>query len=312
MLLPTSDDYIDFIFKDYEYYDSLFTLCLPSKRVINLFADKRKTYTFAQNNGIPHPKSWFPTSYEDVCRISELVDYPIVVKPAVMYSFHELFRKKAFLCECKDDLLQRVLMIAESFPIDQLILQEFLSGGPKQLFSYGVLAMNGEPVVSITANRIRQNPMDFGNSTTFAISCEIPEIEKTARRILQLTNYTGLAEVEFMYDKGQYKFLEINTRAWKWHSISTGRGFGFLSKWVEYINGSNIVKSECTTETVAWVERLTDYTVSIKSLFRNQLKLREIIASYCQHKVSAVWSIKDPLPALMYVIMSPILYFKRH
>ena len=74
MLLPTSDDYIDFIYKDYDKYDSLFTLCLPSKRVINLFADKRKTYTFAQNNGIPHPRSWFPTSYEDVCQISEVVE----------------------------------------------------------------------------------------------------------------------------------------------------------------------------------------------------------------------------------------------
>ena len=312
LLLPTSDEYIDFIYKDYDKYDSLFTLCLPSKSVINLFADKRKTYSFAQDNGIPHPKSWFPTSYEDVCRIAEIVEYPIVVKPAVMYSFHEIFRKKAFLCESRDNLLQRVKLIAESFPVDQLILQEFLSGGPKQLYSYGVLAMNGETLVSITANRIRQNPMDFGNSTTFAISCEIPEIEETAKRILQLTDYSGLAEVEFMYDKGQYKFLEINTRAWKWHSISTGRGFGFLSEWIDYINGAYSVKNECNKEMVAWVERLTDYTVSIKSIFRKRLKLKDIIASYCQRKVSAVWSIKDPLPALMYLIMSPILYIKRY
>lgn len=313
LLFPTADQYVEFLTDNIDALTGHFVLGIPQKENVELFGNKRNTYLFASETGIPHPKSWYPDRIEDIEVIAQEATFPLIVKPAVMYSFHQLFGKKAFRCNDKETLKARCKDISEKIPVSSLIIQEFLSGGAKCLYSFGAFAVNGEPKAWVTANRIRQNPMDFGNSTTFAVTCQIPELEKIARKILQETQYTGLAEVEFMYDEPtkSFKFLEINTRAWKWHSISTGLGFGFLSEMIKFLNGQKGDFKESGTS-IAWVERLTDFTIIAKEALKGKMDLFKAVRSYRQKKVSAVWSWRDPFPALMYVILSPFLFFKRY
>ena len=313
LLLPTADQYVEYIAANQEALASHFVLGIPQSENVELFGDKRKTYKFATDIGIPHPQSWFPDSLEDVDIIASKATFPLVVKPAVMYSFHRIFGKKAFRCNNIEELRSRCEAIQERMPLSSVVVQEFLSGGAKTLYSFGTFAVEGEPKAWVEANRIRQNPMDFGNSTTFAVTCYISEIEECARKILRETHYTGLAEVEFMYDESCkcYKFLEINTRAWKWHSISIGLGFGFLSEMIYYLNHQPGTFRE-NSQSVAWVERLTDFAIIAKETLKGRMNLFQAVKSYRQKKVSAVWSWKDPLPALMYLILSPVLYIKRH
>jgi predicted ATP-grasp superfamily ATP-dependent carboligase len=230
-----------------------------------------------------------------------------------MHTFHKMFGKKAYRCDNADELIALCERIGTKFPIDGLVVQEFLPGGAESLYSYAATVIKGEPIAWIMANRIRQNPMDFGNSTTFAVTCDIPEIEASARRILKEVDYEGLAEVEFMFDDkaGTYKFLEINTRAWKWHSISMGLGYGFFSELLHYYNGEP-GDFKAGYRKIAWVERLTDYVVSLKAILTGRLTLGGVLRTHFQKKVSAVWSWKDPLPALMYILQSPVLFVKRH
>lgn len=313
LLFPTADDYVEFLAANFKELSMHFVLGIPNPEIVALFGDKRKTYQFAEQAGIPHPKSCYPDTLDDVEHMADKITYPIVIKPAVMYSFHKMFGKKAFRCDSKEELVNRCKEISRKMPINSLVIQEFLSGGAKSLFSYGAFAVNGEPKAWVMANRIRQNPMDFGNSTTFAVTCDIPAIEQSARRILKDTKYTGLAEVEYMYDdkSDTYKFLEINTRAWKWHSVSMGLGFGFLSEMIYYLNGER-GNFHLSTKETGWVERLTDYTIIAKETIKGRMNLSDALKTYCQQKVSAVWSWKDPLPALMYLVLSPVLYFKRY
>ena len=313
LLFPTADEYVEFLDKNRDYLSKHFVLGISQKDVIKLFGDKRNTYQFASKIGIPHPKSWYPESLDDVAIIVQEATFPLVVKPAVMYSFHQMFGKKAFRCDDKESLMAKCEEIGKKIPLSSIIIQEFLAGGAKSLYSFGAFAVDGEPKAWVMANRIRQNPMDFGNSTTFAVTCQIPELEESARKILKETHYTGLAEVEFMYDEPtkSFKFLEVNTRAWKWHSISTGLGFGFLS---ELIKHENKQAGDFKTSSVkmAWVERLTDYTIILKESLKGRMSLWQALKTYRQKKVSAVWSWRDPLPALMYLLLSPVLFIKRY
>lgn len=313
LLFPTSDEYIEYMTENYDELSGKYVLGIPKPACVEIFADKRKTYQFAERMDIPHPRSWYPDSLDEVRQISRKTDYPLVVKPAVMYSFHKTFGKKAYRCDNAEELVSLCERISKQYPISGLVIQDFLPGGSEVLYSFGAMVRNGEPLAWVMANRIRQNPMDFGNSTTFAVTCDIPEMEMYARKILQEVSYDGLAEVEFMYDekKHDYLFLEINTRAWKWHSISMGLGFGFLSEMIHSYNGEH-GDFRAGFKRIAWVERLTDVAVSLKSILKGRLKPGGVLRSYCQKKVSAVWSWKDPLPALMYILQSPILYIKRH
>lgn len=163
MLFPTTDDYVDYLAEHYNELSKHFYVAIPNPETVALFGDKRITYQFAEKKGIAHPQSWYPESLKDVEEIAKQTSYPIVVKPAVMYSFHKLFGKKAFRCNTKDELIRKCEEINEKMPISAIVIQEFLAGGAKTLYSYGAFAVDGEPKAWIMANRIRQNPMDFGN-----------------------------------------------------------------------------------------------------------------------------------------------------
>lgn len=313
LLFPTADQYVEFLANNQKTLSGHFALGIPHKEIVELFGDKRNTYKFASKIGVPHPKSWYPDSIDDVEKIAQEAIFPLVIKPAVMYSFHGLFGKKAFRCDDKESLIAKCEAISKKTPLSSLIIQEFLSGGAKSLYSFGAFAVDGEPKAWIMVNRIRQNPMDFGNSTTFAVTCQIPELEESARKILGETRYTGLAEVEFMYDEPtkRFKFLEVNTRAWKWHSISNGLDFGFLSEMIKYMN-HQAGDFKLSTKQMAWVERLTDFAIIIKESAKGRMNLWKSLNTYRQNKVSAVWSWNDPMPALVYIVLSPILFIKRY
>lgn len=314
LLFPTNDESIEFLCMYYAEFQKCFYLGIPSPDIVELFADKRNTYLFSIRNKIPCPKTWCLKDVGDVEKYRGEFNFPVIVKPAVMYAFHDLFGKKAYKCDSYEELLETLQRIVLRFPIELLMVQEFLHGGPKNLYSYGCCAVNGKPKVALIANRIRQNPYVFGNSTTFAVTKYVENIETIAEKILSATSYTGLAEIEFMYDEDtkEYKFLEINTRAWKWHGISNNFGFGFLSEYIKYLNGIVSDVNVDYSQPRAWVERITDFAVSLKAVSKGMLSINEIYQSYKLRKTSAVWSSKDIFPALMYLFMSPILFFKRH
>ena len=314
LIFPTNDEAVEFLSDHYATLNEQFALGIPNPELVTLFNDKRKAYQYVTAKGIPCPQCWYPNTLEDVAKLAPQLAYPVVVKPAIMYSFYATFGKKAYRCDNAEQLLSIFNRIQEAnYPIETILIQEFLSGGPQYLYSYGVFAADGQSKAALMANRIRQNPMDFGNSTTFAMTCEIPQIEDQSKKLLQMVRYFGLGEVEWMYDPNtkEYKFLEINTRAWKWHTISNQLGFSFIGAMIDYYNGVT-TEHPTATQTVGWVERLTDWTVSAKEIFRGRMKVSTIKNSYKLPKENAVWQWSDPLPGIMYIVMAPILYIKRH
>lgn len=314
LIFPTNDEAVEFLSDHYAALCEQFVMGIPNPEIVALFNDKRKAYQYVTAQDIPCPQCWYPNNLEEVERLAPELVYPVVVKPAIMYSFHATFGKKAYRCDNADQLLSIFNRIKEAnYPIETILIQEFLSGGPQYLYSYGVFAANGQSKAALMANRIRQNPMDFGNSTTFAKICHIPQIEEQSVKLLQLVNYFGLGEVEWMYDpqSGTYKFLEINTRAWKWHTISNQLGFSFIGAMIDYYNGKDSAPIQ-TQEVVGWVEHLTDWTVVAKEWLKGRMRLNDVCQTYKMPKENAVWQWSDPLPGIMYILMAPILYIKRH
>jgi predicted ATP-grasp superfamily ATP-dependent carboligase len=141
----------------------------------------------------------------------------------------------------------------------------------------------------------------------------IPELDKLAIKMLKGINYTGISEVEFMYDDtaGQYKMLEINPRTWKWHSLANIIGLNLIEQMVKYLDGLTPEPFMNKTENLAWIERLTDMWVFINEFFRGRMSVDEYIKSMRVKKESATWSKHDPWPAIFYILLSPYLFFKR-
>jgi len=313
MLIPTNDKMIDFLEKYRSSLEGVFHVGLPDSKTVEIFYDKQESYRFAKEYGIACPDTHYPQTISDAEHVSGRLAYPVILKPRIMHTFHKKFGVKAYKCDNAGELLEKAKKIDEKFGVDGVVIQEYLDGGAETLYSYGVYAVNGVPVVSLMANRIRQNPMTFGNSTTFAKVCRIPQIKEQAEKILEITGYTGVAEIEFMYDRktDTYKFIEINTRFWKWHTLSNRLGFGFASAWVHSLNSVEVPQPQWN-ENAAWVERLTDSWVISKEVLKGRLKLKQVVESYKADKEYAVFTWQDFAPFIMYLILTPILYFKRH
>ena len=84
-----------------------------------------------------------------------------------------------------------------------------------------------------------------------------------------------------------------------------------LAEWIRCINGLNS-SFYPIVEKKAWADRLTDFTIIIKETLKRRMNPLEAIRSYKIPKTYATWSIKDPLPCIMYILQSPILFIKRY
>ena len=80
---------------------------------------------------------------------------------------------------------------------------------------------------------------------------------------------------------------------------------------IDYYNGV-ATEQPVVKQPVGWVERLTDWIVIAKELLHGRMNWRDVSKTYKTHKENAVWQWTDPLPGIMYVMLSPILYIKRH
>ncbi len=313
LLIATNDSLIDFLSTNYNELSNLYYLSIPSPSVVDICYNKRSTYQKAKDLGIPIPKSYFPDTLSEVEEIGNTIKYPVILKPAIMHTFHKSTGKKVFFCVSKEELISNYNKIITIIPADEVILQEFLSGGAPSLYSFGSFAAKGIVYGSFSANRIRQNPMDFGNSTTYALTVNIPEFENLAVKFLTAIEYFGLSEVEFMQDPktGQYKMLEINPRAWKWHSIANKLNINLLGMMVDYLNDQPVTKSNSHQTGIAWIERITDTVVVAKEIVKGRMNIMDYIKTLRMKKESAVWAWNDLLPAIMYLLLTPYLFIKR-
>ena len=314
ILLATNDDLIGFMARHFEALTERYYLSIPKPEVVDICFNKRKTYRRAQEMGIPIPETHFPDSLEEVRALAPTLQYPVILKPAIMFTFFGATGQKVFFCADEQELIRQYEEILKIIPAEEVIVQQFLHGGAPTLYSFGSFFAGGEVYGSFVANRIRQKPMDFGISTCFARTVLNPEIERQAIDFLRGIDYFGMSEVEFMYDQatGEYRLIEINPRSWKWHSIANKLEIHLLEMMVDYLENKPVARKVNDQADVGWVERLTDTYVVAGELWKRRMTLSEYLRTMRMPKESATWSLRDPLPAIMYVLMSPYLLLKRN
>jgi len=314
LLVATNDNLIGFMAAHYDLLAEKYYLSIPTPTVVDICYNKRLTYQKAMELGIPIPASYFPNTLPELTKLADEIDYPVIIKPAVMHTFHSATGKKVFFCKDKTELILHYQEILKIIPADEVIVQQFLTGGAKQLYSYGSFFAEGQPYGSFVANRIRQKPMDFGISTCFAHTVLNPELEQMAIQFLAAIDYFGMSEVEFMYDEKakEFKLIEINPRTWKWHSLANKLGINLFEMMVNYLEKKPVQAKINDQANVAWVERVTDTYVVLNEILKGRMSLGAYWQTMRMPKESATWSRRDPLPAIMYVLMAPLLWVKRN
>jgi len=313
IIFPTNDQMVGFLADNYNVLSRKYVLSISEKEITDIAFNKRKTYEAAHAAGVPYPVSYYPDSFDELQALESKLIYPVILKPAVMFCFYKKAGKKVFFCDSKESLFENYWKAIQIIAPEEVIIQEMLPGGAPCLYSFASYASKGKVKGSFIANRIRQKPMDFGVATTFARTVVNEKVSLLARKFLEHINYSGLSEVEFMFDVrvNEYKLIEINPRTWKWHTMSNKVGINLIKMLIDDYDGKEISEIENKMENIGWIEQLTDTFVAISEILKGKMKLKEYMSTLKIDKEFATWDKKDPWPAIMYIFLSPYFYFTR-
>ena len=310
IVYPTSDRAVCILSQFKELLSGYYCIPTPNWEITKYAYDKRETQLIAEKLGIPAPRTIFPNSRQDLERVS--LGFPVILKPTIKENFFPKTKRKAIGADNSEELLKAYQYMTSIIPGSEVMIQELIKGGPSNLYSFCSLFSNGQLKARLVARRARQHPMDFGNATTFAVTCDMPELEEFAVRLLGSMNYHGLSEVEFMYDGKDktFKLLEINPRTWGWHTLGARAGVNFSALLFMELSHRPYTSNDFE-KNVKWVRLLTDTAIVISEMYKGRLGLREYIRSLKGKKEYAVCSLRDPLPFIVEVLLAPYFYYKR-
>lgn len=298
VLLPTSDESAALLAKFRDPLSRRFRVSTPAWDVLRWAYDKRLTYQLATEQEVQCPSTFYPANEDDL-RMAAL-EFPIILKPATHTVMNRFTSDKAWPAANREMLLSRYREACELIPPEEIIVQERIPGGGESQFSFAALCQEGEPIASLTARRTRQFPIDFGYSSSFVETLEVPEIEAPSRRLLAAMRYTGLVEVEYKRDprNGRYKLLDINPRLWTWATLGACAGVDFPYLLWRMLVGKR-VRNRIGRAGARWVRMSTDIPAAIHLMLRGSLTPGAYVRSLSGPIAFALIAEDDPLPGLL-------------
>lgn len=291
-LFPTNDFHVQLLSRNKDLLEEYFVVTTDGWDTVRLFYNKKETYQLALSTGIPIPRTYYPLNEADLRNHD--IRFPCILKPAVMYEFYRKTKKKVFLCRNRDELVRQYRRAIQHISPGEIILQDIVRGTGKNQMSACFLFLNGKSVVSLTANRLRQHPPDFGNASTYVETVDLPQLVEYSERILQAAGYNGLCEVEFKKDEadGEFKLLEINPRTWKWHTIAEQAQTPFLETFYNFLTGNEISVSG-SPRFASYRHLLTDLPVQLKMFvkgYKSAFRLKKpVVHAVCASDDMKPW-----------------------
>ena len=310
VIFPNSDEAVFVLSKYKSLLEKFYRIPTPSWNVIKNVYIKERTYRISEKHNIPIPKTYYPKNLEELVELD--LHFPVVIKPSIRDRFYNKVKTKAFRINDKKELVKTYKRVCSVIDPSEVLVQEYIPGGPNNLYSFCPFFKNGRVLVSIMARRSRQHPMDFGHASTFAELVYIEQIQKIAEKFLSLIDYYGIAEVEFMQDPrtGEYKLIEVNPRVWGWHTLAIAAGVDFPYILYQDMIGDKM-EFRLPMNHMKWVRLVTDIPTTFLEIIKGKMRIRDYLSSMKGRKEFAVFASYDPLPFFAEIAMIPYLWIKR-
>jgi D-aspartate ligase len=310
VVYPTRDEQVAALSQNREELSKYFRLPTGGWESIKWLWDKRNTYGMAEKLGIPIPRTWYPRCERDLDQVEG--HFPVALKPAIKEHFIYATKDKAWRADNAAQLRQLFERALTHIPAEEIMIQDLIPGDGACQYAYCSFFKQGISVAHLTACRRRQHPLEFGRSSTYVETVEVPVLGDYAQRFLRAIEYYGLVEVEFKRDPrdGQYRLLDVNGRTWGYHTI--GRRAGVDFPYILFCDQLNRRVEFCAGKVgVRWVRLLTDLPTGVVGLMRGQIDGRAYLHSLRNCDEEAVFSLEDPLPGIAEIALIPYLSVKR-
>ncbi len=311
VLFPTRDETVAAFSQHRTRLARFFRVTTPDWNTVRWAWDKKNTHILAKQLGIPAPETWNPRSLEELSVLYPKL--PLAIKPAVKENFFYATGAKAWRANTADELNELFIKANQRIKPEEIMVQQIIPGDGQHQFSYCAFFRDGKAHGSLVARRERQHPREFGRAATYVESIESPVVEELAERFLRAIHYYGLVEVEFKQDPrdGQYKLLDVNARAWGFHSLGLAAGVDF--PYLLYADQLGERLDSCRGKSgIGWLRLMTDLPTALSGVFLGKVGLSSYFNSLRKTRVESVFCREDPLPSLAEVVLLPYLIAKKY
>jgi D-aspartate ligase len=312
LLFPTRDETVAEIAQNRETLSASYRVCVPAREVVDWAWDKRNTYRLAAELGLSAPRTWTLQRHEDLDAVD--APPPYVIKPAIKERFFYATGRKAWRADSPAELARCVDAARALIDVREVVVQELIPGPGAAQVSFCAFFARGGVRASMTAQRLRQHPPDFGRASTYAITLpDHPALTDASVRFLSAIDYYGLVELEYKFDArdGQFKLLDVNPRTWGYHGLGQAAGVDFPYHLYADQVGLPAPDAGRARPGVRWVRLATDLPTAAMQVARAELPWRATVRSLLRTDVGAVFSRDDPLPALAELALLPYLAVRR-
>jgi len=300
VLFPTDDRVAAIVSRNHEVLSRAYRLTTSPWEQYSVAQDKRLTYARATEAGLAVPKTWYTETVEEVAALD--LEYPVILKPASGEHDNPITQVKAWRVDDRDALLARYQEAIAFLARGHVMIQEVVPGGGACQLAFAAACRDGEAGAFLAVRRARQVPMDFGRASTFVETVDDPEVVEQGLRLVSALGLTGLVEVEFKRDPrdGCLKVLDVNARAWGWHSIGARAGVDFPFVAYRLALGEPVERARGRAG-VRWVRLSTDVPTAAKEILAGRMNAREYLRSLRPPLEGPISAFDDPLPALVEV-----------
>jgi len=308
VIFPTRDHDLRFLSRFREQLRQSYALVMPDRNALETSLNKWETYRAAQSAGVPVPKCWSITGKEDLLRVERELRFPSVLKPVSAHHWREganwklVGSRKAIAVRSFEELLGEYEKIAtvES----RALLQEMVPGGDDALFIAACyLDRQSTLIAGFTAQKLVQVPAGFGTGCIVQ-TVDRPELLQSAAKLLRTIGFSGIAEVEFKWDEDarNYKLIEINPRPWDQHRLGQACGVDLIP--IAYRDSAGLAVAPVAKQKTGqkWIAEDVYWLLLIRTLWKREGNLRSLRRLSRGPRVYAIWSVKDPLPLLGYLV----------
>lgn len=296
VLIPTSDRYSQFLSTHAEQLAANYILNCADSTLYDTFLDKWNTAEICERHGIPFPKTYCPSTFDELSKAAAALTFPVIVKPR--YTFDSRFPGKNAQFSDANGLLQ---FFENHSLLGDVVIQEIIPSGDGDIL---VLASysdsTGNVVAMYSGRKLRQYLPDYG-ATCYGISEKHAALEKQTRQFLDDIGYRGFAMIEFARsreDRREY-FLELNTRTSWTNQLYADSGIDLIRIGYQDMIGMDLKDILGPTEQRDGVIFL-DFRRDVASMRikRRQGEIRFLpwLLSLLKARSFAFWDIKDPMP----------------
>lgn len=293
VLIPTSDEFVSFIFNNSNQLSRKYKLLLPPEDLSTILVDKAlETKTISNYLPIPDTVQNLPGTSEELV---SLLDLPIIIKPRSHK--HMVLGRKNVQLRTAEDVKEFYCEYSEN--LGDLIAQNIVPGADDtQWVCNCTFGRDSSLIQAFTFQRIRLSPSHYG-VTSHAVSKRNAEVISLVEKLGRHLQYSGPAMVEFKYDcrDQKYKYIELNPRIGLCNYFDTTCGINNVYATYMLASGHEPEAAKKQTSGIIFLNLFKDLYCRTKDGERLLHILKDYFSNIGRKHVFIYFAWDDPLPS---------------